>query len=124
MKKKNTELLIKEKDVLKIVRNEELSKSERMKRLFDEGFEIKKISELMNVRYNFVYNVCSNYVNINDIEVVKEKKESKRSIIIKEHLEGKTNSEISKLLKTNYNYVYKVVKEYKVLNEEKVVNKK
>jgi len=88
------------------------SKSAKIKGLFDLGLEVKTISELMGVRYQFAYNVVSNYVNVNGIEVVTEVKASKKGEVIALYLEGNTNITISKLLKTNYNYVYKIIKEY------------
>lgn len=102
------------------------SKSGKMKELFDLGFEVKEIQKILNdgginVIYNFVYNVVSNYININGIVVVQEKKVGKKDGIIKLYLDGKTNKEISKEMKTNYNYVLKVIKEYKQTLEQKVV---
>lgn len=111
-----------EKEVRAIL-EKDCSKSLKMKELFELGLDIKNISQLMNVRYNFVYNVISNHVNINEIDVVKESRDSKKDEIIKLFLENKTNVEISKMLKTNYNYIYKTIKEYKQENERKVVNK-
>lgn len=98
----------------KIVGNEELSKSSKIKELFELGLEVKEISVLLNIRYNFAYNVISNYVNVNSISVVKEESTSKKDVIISLMLEGKSNIEISKELKVNYNYVYKVIKDYSV----------
>lgn len=97
----------------KIVDNNELSKSQKMKNLFDLGLDIKEISQLMNVRYNFVYNVISNYVNMNGITVIQETKENKKELILKMFQEGKSNKEISIELKTNYNYVFNTIKQYK-----------
>lgn len=91
----------------------EASKSNKMKELFDMGLEIKEISSLMNVRYNFVYNVISNYCNVNGIKVESTKKEGKKDQIIQLFLAGKSNKEISIELKTNYNYVFNVIKAYK-----------
>lgn len=98
--------------VAKVMADEGLSKSAKMRGLFDLGLDIKDISEACGVRYNFVYNVISNYVNINDIDVEKTQTSGKKDMILSLHLEGKTKTEISKLLKTNYNYVYKVIKDF------------
>ena len=106
------------KGEIKKVVNSEVSKSEKMRRLFDLGLEVKEIANIMGVKYNFVYNVISNYVNIEDIEVIKENKGGKKERIIELFLEGKSNKEISKILRTNYNYVYKVIKEYGELQVE------
>ena len=106
----NEEVKINKKQIENIL-NEESSKSNKMKKLFDLGIEVKTISEYMNVRYNFVYNVISNYININEIEVVKEEKSDKKNQIIELYRTGMKKVDISKKLKTNYNYVFKVVKE-------------
>jgi transposase-like protein len=93
------------------------SKSSKMKALFDAGAGIKDIAAAMQVRYNFVYNVISNYVNMNGIAVEKNKKEGKKDQILEMYLAGKTNKEISIELKTNYNYVFNVIKAYKRAQE-------
>lgn len=88
------------------------SKSSKMKKMFDLGLDVKVIAEIMDVRYNFVYNVISNYVNIEDIPVSRTAGESKKDAIIQLFLDGKSNKEIAKQLKLNYNYIYKVIREF------------
>lgn len=105
-------------DVKKIVGSES-SKSFKIKQLFELGLDVKEISTILSIRYNFAYNVISNHIVTNDIKVIKEQKESKKDLVISLFLEGKTNIEISKQLKTNYNYVYKILKDYKVSKEAK-----
>lgn len=129
MKIKLTKELTKQqlnKEIKTIVSNTTSSKSLKMKELFNLGLTIKEIQTTLEeneikVIYNFVYNVISNYVNINDIELIKEEKVNKKKLIIDLYNEGKTNKEISKELKTNYNYVLKVIKEHntKLINEAK-----
>jgi transposase-like protein len=97
----------------KVVMDESISKSGKMKLLFDMGMEVKEIATVMGVRYNFVYNVVSNYCNMNGIAVETQKKESKKDQIIELYLSGKTNKEISIELKSNYNYVFNTIKSYK-----------
>jgi hypothetical protein len=97
----------------KVLADTTTSKSQKMKDLFDLGFEVKTISETMGVRYNFAYNVISNYVNMNKIELVQTEKSGKKEQIISMHQAGKTNKEISIELSTNYNYVFNVLKTYK-----------
>lgn len=105
-----------DKMIATITSNESLSKSAKMKDLFDIGLDIKEIAVIMNVRYNFVYNVVSNYVNMNKIETVAKDKNVKKDAIIAMYLNGKTNKEISIELTTNYNYVHNVLKQYKLQN--------
>lgn len=117
MKKLNV-VELKKVDVKKIVEDNEISKSGKIRMLFDGGLEIKEIGILLGIRYNFVYNVVSNYVNVNSIKVVKEDKVSKKDLIIEMYKNGKSNKEISIELKSNYNYVFNVIKVYKGLDKK------
>ena len=97
----------------KLVKNAK-SKSEGYKLLYNEGVEIKEIASFYGVRYNFVYNVISNYCRVEDVELRtnhRKEGESKKDQVIAMLKEGKTCTEISKELKTNINYVYKIRKE-------------
>ena len=89
------------------------SKSSAMIELYNQGLEIKQIADAMEVRYNFVYNVISNFCRMNDVELRtnKDKGNSKKVMIEELFKQGKTNTEIAKELKTNYNYVYKITKQ-------------
>lgn len=100
------------KEITKVLEGKE-SKSKKMIALYNGGMEIKEIATLMEVRYNFVYNVISNMCRMNDVELRTNKSNgnSKKAIIIEMMKEGKSNTEIAKELKTNYNYVYKITKE-------------
>lgn len=110
-----------EKEVANIISNEEVSKSSKIKDLFLLGLTIKDISKKLDIRYQFVYNVVTNFVNTAGIEVVTEERTSKKGTIIELYLQGRTNKEISIELKVNYNYVFKVLKDYKLsLQESKV----
>lgn len=102
--------------VEKIVASE-VSKSQKMKELFNLGLTIKEIATTLNVRYNFVYNVVSNFVTVNSIETVTNKKEGKKDSIIALYKEGKSNKEIAVELKANYNYVFNTLKKYKAEHE-------
>ena len=112
-----------DKKVDAIMNNEGLSKSGKMKELFRLGLEIKEIATMLGVRYNFVYNVVSNMVIVEGIEVEQNKQSSKKDAVWALLDEGKTAKEIAVELKTNYNYVYKLRKEWmaKVEAEAKVL---
>ena len=99
------------KEIQKIINNA-TSKSKAMVALYNSGLEIKQIANIMQVRYNFVYNVISNHCRINDIELRTNKNNtnSKKAQIEELFKAGKSNVEIAKELKTNYNYVYKITK--------------
>ena len=103
---------MKQNEIQKIINDATLSKSQKFIKLYNEGMEIKEIANAMNVRYNFVYNVISNHCRMNDVELRTNKtSESSKKVMIEELFkQGKSNTEISKELKTNYNYVYKVTK--------------
>ncbi|MCU7522786.1 MAG: hypothetical protein HF308_19310 [Ignavibacteria bacterium] len=103
--------------VKNIMADENKSKSAKMKEMFQAGLEVKEIAELMNVRYNFVYNVTKNLIITESLQVEKVEKESKKDIVIEMHKAGKTNIQIATELKTNYNYIFKIVKEYKAEQE-------
>lgn len=99
------------KEIESILSNDE-SKSKKMISLYNLGEEIKTISVLMGVRYNFVYNVISNYARVNDVDLRTNTGDSKKAQIEAMIADGKSNTEISKALRTNYNYVYKIAKEF------------
>lgn len=111
-----------QKEIEAVVKNDNLNKSQKMKSLFDLGVEIKDITKLMTdhygslVRYNFVYNVISNYCNMTGIPVQAEEKDGKKEQIIALYLAGKSNKDISITLRTNSNYVFNVLKKYKAEN--------
>jgi hypothetical protein len=98
----------------------DISKSKKMIALFDLGFEVKEISDVMSahegklVRYNFVYNVLSNHINMNGIPVETTQREGKKDSILEMYVNGKSNKEISIDLKTNYNYVFNTIKDFKL----------
>lgn len=97
------------------------SKSGKIKELFDMGLEVKEIASLLQIRYNFAYNVISNYVNINDIQVVNEVRSGgKKDEILKMYQDGVKKTEIAKALKTNINYIYKVIKDWEAVAVQEV----
>lgn len=109
-----------EEKVGNIVSDETMNKSAKMKALFDLGLEVKYISSLLGVRYNFVYNVISNYILINGLEVDTTKTDSKKDLVKRMISEGKEVKEICVELKCNMNYVYKIRKEILDSVEEEI----
>lgn len=95
--------------------SQETSKSKKMVELYNGGLDIKTIAGLMGTRYNFVYNVVSNYCRMNEVELRtnKDHGDSKKSQIITLLKQGKTKTEVAKEMKCNYNYVFKIEKELK-----------
>lgn len=108
-----TKKTLTQETINQILNDSTLSKSKRFILLYNEGMEIKEIAQLFNVRYNFVYNVISNFTRLNDVELRTNQRNtsSKKQLILELFNQGKSNTEISKELKTNYNYVYKITKE-------------
>jgi len=119
MIKLNVKEKLNKEGIEKILQDETLSKSKKMIKLFEGGLDVKTISELMNVRYNFVYNVVNNYLikeGLHD-KIIKEKRASKKDDVIRLWLDGLSVIDIAKKLKTNYNYVWKICNEC-MQNEE------
>lgn len=110
MKQTNT---LTQETINNIINDASLSKSKKFILLYNENLEIKEIASLFNVRYNFVYNVISNHCRMNDVELRTNQSNgsSKKQLILDLFKAGKSNTEIAKELKTNYNYVYKITKE-------------
>jgi len=48
--------------VEEIMKARKMNKSERIRALFNAGLTVKKIAEIVEIRYNFAYNVISRYV--------------------------------------------------------------
>lgn len=121
MKKLNVEKVLGTKAIEKVVADEALSKSAKVKALFDGGMEVKAIAAALDIRYNFAYNVISNYIIVNEIEVETGRKASKKDAVWALLDEGKSAKEIAVELKTNYNYVYKLKKDWATKAMEEVV---
>lgn len=111
MKERNEKL----ERINKIV-GSDLSKSKKIIALmFDEKLERNDIAKLLNIKYQFVYNVSTNYMDQNDIErSVKKPAEKKNAIIelVKSNPDIEVR-EIVRITKSHTNYVRKIVNEYK-----------
>jgi DNA-binding CsgD family transcriptional regulator len=102
------------KSIEKVLQDSTVSKSAKIKFLWETGYSVKQVAEELGIRYNFAYNVVSNWVTVETIEVVKPVKDStKKQLIVEQWKQGSTLKEISVNLRTNYNYVFNVVKDYK-----------
>lgn len=86
------------------------SKSEKMRKLYDEGMSLGDIAKKLQVRYQFVYNVIDAYTNGNIRKT--EKGATKTSQFIELFEKGHTPGEIAKLTNSNYNFVYSTVKRH------------
>lgn len=88
----------------------EVSKSEKMRQLYDLGLNVSDISKILESHYSFVYGVIDRY---SDGNIRKVERVTKSDIIRKKYDEGLTIGEISKEMNTNYSYVFSVVKKYR-----------
>jgi transposase len=95
-----------------ILHDESTSKSGKVKALFDLGYEVKDIAAALDIRYNFAYNVVQNYVIVKGIEVETVQRETKKDAVFQLFDEGKNLTQVAKELKTNYNYIWKLHKEW------------
>jgi len=89
-----------------------MSKSAKVKALFDQGYEVRQVANMVGIRYNFAYNVIRNYIVVNDVQVEETKKESKKDVVWAMFDQGITVGQVSKELKMNYNYAWKLHKEW------------
>jgi hypothetical protein len=102
------------KQRINVLTDSTISKSAKIKVLWESGSTVKQVSEELGIRYNFAYNVISNYVNVGNIDTIKpEKGDTKKSQIVEMFKQGNSLKEISVNLRTNYNYVFNTVKDYK-----------
>lgn len=111
IKQLNEETL--KQETIKVLTDESLSKSAKIKKLFSFGYETREIAKILNIRYNFAYNVLANQIIIEGLAVETVKQESKKDLIISQFKAGNTPKTIAINLKTNLNYIYKVINEYK-----------
>jgi hypothetical protein len=110
-------------EIKALVKNTQVSKSAKIRQLFDSGMDIKSISQLLQIRYNFAYNVLQNHVIQNGIAVEKSVRVSKRDDIVKLLKTGMSLADVSRKTKTNYNYIWKINKERKIEEEAKTTIK-
>lgn len=95
------------------IRKSEGSKSGKIKELFVAGMEIKDIAVIVGVRYNFVYNVVSNYARMNDIEMSASERGTKTKEILAGLMSGQTIKAVAAGTHSNYNQVWKINKDHK-----------
>lgn len=110
-------------EIKALVENTQVSKSAKVRQLFDSGMDIKSISQLLQIRYNFAYNVLQNHVIQNGIAVEKSVRVSKRDDIVKLLKTGMSLADVSRKTRTNYNYIWKINKERKIEEKAKATIK-
>ncbi len=113
MKNAMVEKVMTKKESNAVIDNQEMSKSAKVRALFDGGWEIKDIATALNIRYNFAFNVLQNHIIMNDIVVEKSERNSKKDEIVGLLKSGMSLADVSRATKTNYNYIWKISKELK-----------
>lgn len=101
-----------------------MSKSAMIRELYQQGKNLSEISQELNIRYQFVYNVVSRLCAKTGEPIRKIKEKSTSQIIREMFDEGKTPGQISKELNLNYVFVYQVVKKYKGQVKSEVTDQK
>jgi transposase len=86
------------------------SKSDLMRKLYDDGMSVSEISKTLESHYSFVYGVIQRHT---DGVIRQTVKESKSDVIRKMYDDGSTIGEIAKQLNSNYSYVFSVVKKHR-----------
>lgn len=94
-----------------IVKAEDTTKSAKMRQLYDLGLDLAEIAELLQVRYQFVWNVIDDHT---DGQIRQSKPKSTKSAEFRKLFdEGKTCAEIAKITNSNNNFVNSVIKRHK-----------
>lgn len=89
----------------------QISKSSKMRQMYDKGHTVAQIAKALQSNYSFVYAVIRNYKDNGAPE--RTKSATKSDIMRQLHGEGHTVSQIAKKLNANYAFVYGVIKRYK-----------
>ena len=98
------------KEVKEIVESN-VSKSEKFRRLYEVGVEVKDISKIMNSHYSFVYGVIER--SYGEVKSKRKSEESKSSRMKKLYDDGYSIGEISRMLESNYSYTWRVINKYR-----------
>ena len=100
-----------EKKVKEIVEKEGISKSQKFRKLYELGMEVKDIAKTMNSHYSFVYGVIER--GFGEVKSERKSKKSKSERMKEMYDEGKTIGQISRELETNYSYTWRVINKYR-----------
>lgn len=92
----------------------QISKSEMIRKEFKQGKSISEIAKLHDLRYQFVYNIVSDYCLKNKIDMPRSRQdgETKAQKIIELFEAGKTTRQIMVELDTYPNYISRVISKY------------
>lgn len=107
------EVVVEEISQLQKLLNESTSKSEVMRKLYDDGKSVSEIAKLLKSHYSFVYGVIQRHCDDSSIEMRKSVKTSKSDEIRKLYDEGLTVGEVAKQLNSNYSFVFSVIKKHR-----------
>lgn len=93
------------------------NKSQKMREMYDSGLNVSEISKKLGCHYSYVYGVIQRHCKKSNIEMRKDKKETKSDTIRRMYDEGMTVGQIAKQLNSNYSFVHSVVKRYRESKE-------
>lgn len=97
-----------------------ISKGACIRNLFLGGLDVKEIVTATGIKYNHVYNVVSNHVVMNGLDVVKTGRSGgKKDKVIELLKSGKTLKEAAAETQSLYNYVWKIAKDAGLLPKKK-----
>lgn len=95
---------------VKTVLNENITKSEKFRKLYDLGLTVAEISKLTSSVYSFVYGVIDRY---SDGKIRQEKTTTKTDLFKNDYDLGLSIGEISKKHNSNYSWVHSTIKKYR-----------
>ena len=99
-----------------------MTKSEKFRKMYDEGKTVGEIAKATNSHYSFVYGVLDRYTdgNVRTAGRGEGKSEKFREM----YKAGKTVGEIAKETNSNYSFVFSVIKKYRKEQEKQQPKKK
>ena len=102
---------ISDKDLDALLIDSKVNKSQRIRRLFMAGHDVSAVSKMVEVSYTFAYNIITDMVRVQGLEVVNTRRGgAKTEEITKLLLSGKTKVEVSTITKSPYNAVQRIAK--------------
>lgn len=92
-----------------IVNDVNISKSEKIRKLYENGLTIANIAKILNINYSFAYQTVSKYCEKANIpKITKDPKDSKAAKIRELFENGENIGNIAKSLNSNYCYVWNI----------------
>lgn len=90
----------------------QVSKSQIMREMYDEGLTVGEIAKQLGVRYQFVYQVIHKHTK-GEIRSSRGNRDTKSQMFRDLYDKGLSVGEIAKQTNSNYTFVFQVIKRYK-----------